>query len=292
MKPAPFIYCRPDTVEETLAVLARHGSDGRILAGGMSLGAMLNMRLARPNAVIDINRVAGIDRVAITDGHVVIGALVRQASALTDASIKAHAPLLALALPHVGHFQTRNRGTVVGSVAHAEPSAEIPLALLVARGFVELASERGRRRMGADDFFVSTLVTARRPEELVTAIALPVRQPRSGYAFDEFANRRGDFALVAAACQLSLSPQGAIDDFRIGLAGTGDRPVLLDIPGVRGIRHDEADAADLAASAAANVSPRGDMHATAEYRRQLAFVLLRRTIGAALAEAREGIVHA
>lgn len=289
MKPAPFGYCRPESVEATLAVLAHYGGDGRILAGGMSLGAMLNMRLARPNVVIDINRVVGIDRVTVADRHVVIGALVRQASALMDARVNANAPLLARALPHVGHFQTRNRGTVVGSVAHAEPSAEIPLVLLASRGFVELASERSRRRVAADNFFISTLVTARRPEEFVVAIALPVRRPRTGYAFDEFANRRGDFALVAAACQLSLSPQGAIDDVSIGLAGTGDRPILIDIPGVRGIRHDEADAVALAASAAASVSPRGDMHATADFRRQLAFVLMRRTIDAALAEAREGI---
>lgn len=292
MKPAPFGYCRPDTVEATLAVLSRYGSDGRILAGGMSLGAMLNMRLARPHVVIDINRVDGIDQIRVVDGHVVIGALVRQASVLTDAIISANAPLLRRALPHVGHFQTRNRGTVVGSVAHAEPSAEIPLVLLVSHGFVELASERGRRRIAADDFFVSTLVTARRPEELVTAITLPVRKRRTGYAFDEVANRHGDFALVAAACQLSLSTQGAIDSFSIGLAGIGDRPILIDIPDMLGTRLDKVDTADLAASAAATVSPRGDMHATADYRRQLAFVLMRRTIGAALAEALEGAADA
>lgn len=292
MKPAPFDYCRPDTVEATLAVLSRYGSDGRILAGGMSLGAMLNMRLARPNIIIDINRVACIDQIQVVDDHVVIGALVRQASALTDIRVNADAPLLARALPHVGHFQTRNRGTVIGSVAHAEPSAEIPLVLLVSRGFVELASERGSRRIAADNFFVSTLVTARRPEELVTGIALPVRKRRTGYAFDEVANRHGDFALVAAACQLSLSTQGTIDSFSVGLAGIADRPILVGIPGTQGARLNKADTADLAASAAATVSPRGDMHATAGYRRQLAFVLMRRTIGAALAEALEGVTDA
>lgn len=292
MKPAPFRYCRPETLEATLAVLARYGSDGRILAGGMSLGAMLNMRLARPNVIIDINRVAGMDRIMVADGHVMIGPLVRQATALTDAKLHAEAPLLARALPHVGHFQTRNRGTVVGSVAHAEPSAEIPLALLVSHGFVELASERGHRRVAADDFFISTLVTARQPDELVSAIALPVRKPRTGYAFDEFANRHGDFALVAAACQLSLSSRGAIDHFSVGLAGIGNRPIPVDIPGLIGLKHDEADAAAIAASAATTVSPGGDMHATADYRRQLAFVLMRRTIGAALAEAREGMTDA
>ena len=287
MKPAPFNYCRPGHLDEVLAALFKYENEGRILAGGMSLGAMLNMRLARPKVIIDINHVAGIDKIQLINDHIVIGALVRQAVALVDASVVAHAPLLARALPNVGHYQTRNRGTVVGSVAHAEPSAEIPLALLVSRGYIELASCRGKRRIAANDFFISTLVTARRPNEFISAISLPIRKPRTGYAFNEFAIRHGDFAVVAAACQLSLSQHGKVNELVLGFSGIADRSILINADRYCGISCDVISPADVASDSVEQVSPREDLHATAAFRRQLVRVLTGRVVATALSEARD-----
>ncbi|MGB6748139.1 MAG: FAD binding domain-containing protein, partial [Xanthobacteraceae bacterium] len=198
MKPRPFDYIRPDTVEEVLALLAEYGDDARILAGGQSLLPMLNLRLIDPAALIDISRIAGLDAIRDRGNIIEIGAAVTQNKLMAWRQLKLKLPLLAAALPFVGHFQTRNRGTICGSIAHADPSSEIPLALAVVGGAVVLRSQRGERVLPAEAFQQDMLTTARAPDELIAAVRFPVIEGK-GAAFDEVARRHGDFAIIALA---------------------------------------------------------------------------------------------
>ena len=269
MKPVGFEYCRPDTIAEVLALLEEFGTEACLLAGGMSLGAMLNMRLVRPEAVIDIKRVAGLDRVSFDPDGVRTGATLRQAAALADPELMRALPLLAQALPQVGHFQTRNRGTLGGSVAHADPSSEIPLCLLTLGGAVELQSRRGTRRVPAQEFFLDILSTARQPGELLTALVWPQRREGAGHAFVEIAQRHGDFAIVACAVEALLKPDGALARLSFGLGGVESRPVLADTAAFAG-RHADAELArEISVQAAARARPMADFKATVEYRRAL-----------------------
>lgn len=289
MKPARFEYCRPETVDEAVALLAEFGSDAVVLAGGLSLGAMLNMRLVRPAAVIDINRVAGLGAVASANGAVVTGALVRQAAALADRSLGAAVPLLALALPHVGHYQTRARGTLAGSVAHADPSAELPLVLATLGGEVELRAASGARRVGARTFFQGALTTARAADELVTGLIWPRRGGDAGFAFEEFARRHGDFAIVAAAALARVAEDGSIAELVLGLGGVEDRPVIVAEARFVGAPATPETAREIAAGAARAVDPMADPQASAEYRRQLVAALGARVLRRAFEPAaREG----
>ena len=285
MKPAAFEYCRPDTLAEALLLLDEFGADACVLAGGMSLGAMLNMRLARPAAVIDIKRVPGLDAVAV-NGEARTGATLRQADALGHPGLMQAVPLLAQALPHVGHFQTRSRGTVGGSVAHADPSSEIPLALVTLGGSVELQSRRGARRIAAREFFLDVLTTARAPDELLTALLWPARQRASGCAFVEIAQRHGDFAIVACAADASLTAQGALARLDFGLGGVESRPFVIDTTQFLGKRADATLAEHIAGTAARQVNPMSDFKASAGYRRTLIRALGAQAIGAAFENAR------
>jgi CO/xanthine dehydrogenase FAD-binding subunit len=213
------------------------------------------------------------------------GAMVRQSDAMVDRRIRDHVPLLARALPYVGHYQTRNRGTLGGSVAYADPSAEIPLALAILGGEVELRSRRGRRRVKAVDFFQSALVTAREPDELLTALYWPARKPRHGYAFTEFALRHGDYAIVAVACVAEMTADGALSVLRFGFGGCGERPQIVAREGAPGSEHlDDETISAMARSAAAEIECRTDLMASADYRRQLAGVLAESALAAAAAE--------
>src|ERR1700685_4016128 len=199
MKPRPFDYVRPDTVEEALALLAEYGDDARILAGGQSLVPMLNLRLIDASVIIDISRVAEIDVIRDHGKTIEIGAAVTQNKLMAWPELAKKLPLLAAALPFVGHFQTRNKGTVCGSIAHADPSSEIPLALAVLGGEVVLRSkQRGERVLGANEFQKDMLTTARDPDELIVAVRFPVMAGQ-GAAFQEVARRHGDFAILAVA---------------------------------------------------------------------------------------------
>jgi CO/xanthine dehydrogenase FAD-binding subunit len=200
--------------------------------------------------------------------------------------------ILKAALPHVGHFQTRNRGTICGSLAHADPSAELPLALLVSGGSVELRSRRGSRTVGADDFFLSTLTTARRDEELVVASHWPVSPPRSGCAFDEFAIRGGDYAIVAATAQVELGKSGNLASIRVGLAGIGERPLLIDTSGLAAEMPSDEIADEIADRARRGIEPVGDLQATAAYRTHLAGVYAKRVFDNAIKRARQRIGNA
>jgi 2-furoyl-CoA dehydrogenase FAD binding subunit len=269
VKAARFAYLRPDSLAEALEALARYGDDARILAGGQSLGAMLNMRIVTPGALIDINRLDGLDRIETTAATVTTPALVRQSDALVDADVRRHVPLLAAVLPHVGHVQTRSRGTLCGSVAHADPSAEVPLALTTLGGTIELRSKRGARKVAADAFWRGALSTAREPGECIVALHWPRADSASTYGFSEFAIRDGDFAIVAVAC--FIDRRGGPARIRLGFGGCGDFPQTVDLAG----EVSASSAADLAHAAAKAIECRGDPFATAAYRRQLAFTLAR-----------------
>jgi 2-furoyl-CoA dehydrogenase FAD binding subunit len=286
VKPVAFEYCRADTREEALELLAEFGPDASVLAGGLSLGAMLNMRLVRPKAVIDVNRVPGLDAIRTHDGTIETGALLRQALAMRSAELMEAVPLLREALPHVGHYQTRSRGTFGGSVAHADPSAEIPLALVTLGGSVELEKRGQRRKVPARAFFMGILSTAREADELVTALVWPRRGPGSGFAFVELSQRLGDFAITAAAAAVTLAPDGRVAELSLGLGGVEDRPIVADTRAAEDAHPTAETARSIAEAAAAAVDPMTDVQAEPEYRRQLVRVLGARAIETAFRRAR------
>lgn len=255
MKPRPFDYVRPDTLDEAMALLAEYGDEARVLAGGQSLIAMLNLRLIEPAVLIDISRLAGLDAIEDRGAYIEVGAAVTQNHLLAWPQLKAKLPLLAAALPFVGHFQTRNKGTVCGSIAHADPSAELPLTLAVLGGAVVLRSKkRGERVLAAEAFFQDMLTTAREPDELVAAVRFPVVEGK-GAAFNEVARRHGDFAMVAVAALADA--RGAVT---LGVGGLSGRPSVRAIDG---------DAAGAVRAWAEELEGYDDLHASAALRRDL-----------------------
>jgi 2-furoyl-CoA dehydrogenase FAD binding subunit len=267
MKPARFDYIRAADIAEAHAALAEHGKDARVIAGGQTLLPMLSMRLVRPKALIDIMHLPELRKIAAGGNDIRIGAGVRQAELLAWPQVGDDLPLLKAALPWVGHAQTRSRGTVCGSVAHADPSAEIPLALLALDGAVELSTRRGRRRVTASDFFVGMMSTDRADNELIEAVVVPKRKIGHGYAFQEFGRRHGDFAIVACAAVVSDKTT------RLAVGGVADRPTLRQFDDLDGSALD--DALD---AFAWELDARDDLHATARYRRELVRRMGRATI--------------
>ncbi len=254
MKPAPFDYWRARSLADVPAVLATDGGEAAVIAGGQSLVPLLSMRMARPTVVVDIMHIAELGAIAIGDNAIRVGAAVRQAALLAWPDLAQQQPLLAQAMPWIGHWQTRARGTVCGSIALADPSAELPLVLAALGGSVTLSSAEGRREVMADEFFLGLMSTARRDDELIEAVSFPCRRPGEGFAFREFARRHGDFAIVACAAVTI----GAT--MRLAVGGVADRPVVRDFDEV----NDE-----VLADFAAELDARDDLHATAEYRRNL-----------------------
>jgi 2-furoyl-CoA dehydrogenase FAD binding subunit len=267
MKPAAFDYVRAETVAEVHDVLAAEGDEARVLAGGQTLVPLLSMRLARPKVLIDIMRLPELSGIAIEPGSIRVGATATQAALLALPGLAERQPLLAQALPFVGHAQTRSRGTVCGSIAHADPSAEIPLALVALRGEIVLSTARQRRRVAADEFFTGLMSTARADDELIEAVVIPTRMPGQGCAFREFGRRHGDFAIVACAAVADA------DGARLAVGGVADRPVACDLGKSDGrMLEQELDAF------AWELEARDDLHATARYRRELVRRLGRETI--------------
>ena len=287
MKPAPFEYCRPETVDEAVELMAEFGDDASVISGGMSLGPMLNMRLVRPAALVDINWLGELAKIETDDGKVETRALVRQASAMSSPEIGTGVPLLPEALPHVGHYQTRSRGTLCGSVAHADPSAEIPLCLVTLDGAVTLSSKSGHREVAARDFFQGILTTDRNPDELVTGLIWPRHIEGTSYAFEEISQRRGDFAIVAVAVAARVNGEGRIAKLSLGLGGVEDRPVAVDTGPFAGAPATGLTAEEIAAAAAGSVEPVVDLQANAEYRRQLVRVLGARALLRAFRDTRK-----
>lgn len=286
MKPVPFEYCRPDTVAEALDLLTEGAEEAAVLAGGMSLGPMLNLRMARPKRVIDISRFTELGAITVDRDRVVTGATVVQADALDSAVVRKELPVLALALPWVGHFQTRNSGTLGGSIAHADPSAEIPLCAVVSDATIVLRSRRRERRVRAAEFFVGALATVRQPDELVVAIDWPRASPDAGHAFAEIAQRHGDFAIAAAACEVVLDGDDRIGRLALGLGGVADRPIAVATQEAVGAMADGGTAQALARRVAAGLDPMADHAASADYRRALAGVLIERVVLRAFEDAR------
>ena len=286
MKPVAFDYYRPEAVSEAVALLSEKGDEAAVLAGGMTLGPMLNLRVVRPRAVIDISRIQTLKTISARSNIVVTGAGVVQSDALRSDVLAREVPLLAMALPWVGHFQTRNRGTLGGSVAHADPSAEIPLALVVCGGTVVLQSRRRERRVPAREFFLGALTTQRRPDEMVTALEWPRSAPDAGHAFTEVAQRHGDFAIAAASCSLRLGRTDRLEELSLGVGGVESRPVAIDVKSFLGHPAGEI-AASLSEHAALSVTPMEDRSASADYRVALTRVLVERAVSDALEMARQ-----
>ncbi|MGE5169634.1 MAG: FAD binding domain-containing protein [Rudaea sp.] len=274
MKPARFDYVRADSAEEAQALLAEHGSEARILAGGQSLIAMLNMRLAQPEILVDISRVPGLAYIHADDGHLAIGAAATQSALEALPDLHAQVPLAARALPWISHVQVKNKGTVCGSIAHADPSAEMPLVLAALDGEVVLASSAARRRVPAGDFFRGMLQTDCAADEMIVEVRLPLRARGAGYAFREVALRQGDFALVGLAAV--ATPDGLV--FAVG--GVADRPIVRRWP-----RIDEGQIDDALNDLAWSLDAQDDAHATASYRRRVVRVLGRQVLAEAQTEA-------
>jgi aerobic carbon-monoxide dehydrogenase medium subunit len=290
MKPPVFEYHRPGTVAEALAVLAEVGHDGKVLAGGQSLVPLLNMRLAAPRHLVDVNWLAELDTIAVDDRAVRVGALARHARVEHDRDATDALPLLGQAIGDIAHSTVRNRGTVVGSLVHADPAAELPAVLVLLGGTMELAraGDGGRREVAAADFFVGPLESALRPGELATAAVFPRPAAGTGSAWVELARRHGDYAICGVGVLVELDQGLRVEAARAACISVGPVPVPVDLTdALAGQPHDAADWAAAGRLAAAAVDPEDDIHATAAYRRHLAGVLTARAAEAAAAHAAE-----
>jgi len=288
VKPPVFAYHRPDTVEQALALLVDH-EDAKPLAGGQSLIPAMNFRLAAPAMLVDLGALEGLRGISIQGNGLRIGAMTTHASVERSPEVARVAPLLAEAMPHVAHPQIRNRGTLGGSLAHADPAAELPAVMLALGARLVLQSAQGERRVAARDFFTGLFATALAPGELVTAIEIAALPARSGVAFEEFARRHGDFALVGVAAVVTLDDGGRCREARIALLSVGEGPVLA--ARAAAALRDERPTPELLRAAAElagneDIDPPADLHASAAYRRQLARVLTRRALSRAVDRAR------
>jgi aerobic carbon-monoxide dehydrogenase medium subunit len=284
MKPARFSYEAPATVAAALAALAARREEAKIIAGGQSLAPMLNMRLAQPGHLIDINGLAELAQIRLEADHLVVGALMRHADLARDPLARAHAPMLAHAAATIGHYAIRQRGTLGGSLAHADPAAQLPLVAVALDATIEVASAGGRRLVPATTFFTSIFTTALAPDELLTAARFPLPRRHEGWGFRLFARRAGDFALALVACSLGLSSSG-VENARLAVGGIGAVPVRLDgaVPPGSGDADWIARAAD-AVAAAADIED--NERVSIEYRRELLAALARDALGDAMERAR------
>jgi carbon-monoxide dehydrogenase medium subunit len=290
MKPPRFDYEAPSSLAEALALLRQHGDEAKVLAGGQSLVPLLNFRLVRPRVLVDLNELPGLAGIREADGTLVIGAMTRQREAETSALVRERCPLLAEAMPQIGHAQIRNRGTVGGSLAHADPAAELPAVVAALGGELVLRSGSGERTLPASQFFVTYLTTALEPGELLVELRLPLTPPGSGSAFMEISRRHGDFALVGVAATVTLDGAGTCTRAAIALTGVGPTPVVAGdaAKALVGVRPTSEAIADAAMVAAAGLAPDRDLHASREYRTHVAGVLTRRALERAVERARRG----
>ena len=287
MKPAPFAYHRPGDLEEAISLLAEHGDEASVLAGGQSLLPVLSLRIVRPSHVIDVNAVPGLDDIGVEDGTLVLGAMVRQRTALESQVVQSECRLLAEALPHVGHPETRNRGTVGGSLVHNDPAAEIGAVAVACDADIVLRSTGGTRTERAADFLLAPYMTAKQPDELVVEIRLPRTSASWGWAFEEVARRHHDFALVGVGVGIEIV-DGSVADARIAFAGAGG--TALRAHGaealLRGAPPSPEAFADAAQHAATEIDPPSDVLASADYRRHVATVLTKRSLATAAARSK------
>ena len=258
MKPASFDYARCESIDDALELLAQHGDEARVMAGGQSLMAMLNMRLVKPSILVDISELNELRYVKEVSSFIEFGATITQAALEALPNVRERLPLLAEAIPHVGHFQTRNRGTICGSLCHADPSSELPLCLATLGGEVVLRSRRKKRVLSAEEFQIGLLSTAKRPDEMMVAARYPTARAGWGYAFREISRRHGDFAIVALAAAVG---GGKI---RLGVGGVADKPVVREWDKLK-----DEDMPDALNDFAWDLGGSDDIHATARYRREM-----------------------
>jgi 2-furoyl-CoA dehydrogenase FAD binding subunit len=280
MKPSSFDYFRPSSLEEAFQLLEQYGDEGKLLAGGQSLVPILNMRLSAPECLIDINGLKDMSYIRHEGEWLHIGALTRQRDVEKSSLIREKSPLLSEAVPFIGHMQTRNRGTVGGSVVHADPTAELPLSLLALNGRAVIQSADEKREVELSDFFITYLTTDIMPGELLTELKIPVGAVSKGYSFQEFSRKHGDFALVAAACVVDTDSEGRITTARLALGGVDAVPILSEeaIGVLIGEKLSDSLLEEAGELASANVDPEGDLHASREYRLHLAGVYAKRAI--------------
>src|SRR5262245_14746537 len=280
MKPAQFEYYAPQSLDDVLALLTRFGGDARILAGGQSLVPLMNMRLARPQRIVDINRVTALNYIKADGDYLAIGALTRHRTIERSETIRAVCPLLSKAVGFVGHPQVRTRGTIGGSLAHADPAAEYLAVAAALDGEIKLQSARGERTSGWRRFFVSDYTTDTEPDEILVEVRFPLHRKLSACEFVELSRRNGDFALVEAAVQVEFDDRKKFSRVAIGLGGVGGMPLRAslseqilqgEIPGETIIR-------EAAAAAAENLDPVSDVHASAAYRKRMASLLVFRAL--------------
>jgi aerobic carbon-monoxide dehydrogenase medium subunit len=284
MKPASFEYHGPTSLTEALQLLARHGDAAKPLAGGQSLVPMMNFRLARPAHLVDLNGLHELDYLKLENGELRIGAMTRQRTLERSAIVAEGWPLLQEATRHIGHVHIRNRGTVGGSLAHAFPSAELPVVMTALDASLVLRSDQGERVIAAKDFFIDVMTTALQTGELLIEIRVPQVAPRTGAAFQEISRRHGDFALAGAAAIIGLGADGTIG--KVNLVFTGSKPVLSSkAETLVGQKPEITSFAAVAAAAAADLDPESDIHASAEYRCEVSKVLARRVLEQAAARA-------
>jgi carbon-monoxide dehydrogenase medium subunit len=292
MKPAPFKYYAPTTVEEALNNLNEYGAEAKLLAGGQSLIPTMNFRLAQPPVLIDLNSIPDLSYIHLDEEkYLHIGAMTRQRQVERDPTIAAHAPLIHETMPHIAHVQIRNRGTFGGSLAHADPAAELPAVTTALEARFLVRGQKGERWLPANGFFVDLFTTALEPEEMLVEVALPPMPPRTGWAFAEMARRHGDYALVGVAAVATLDTRGRCEKSRLVYLSVGDGPVeahsAMEL--LKGQKPTpEAILAASETAAQADIEPNGDIHATPAYRRHLAKVLARQ----ALTQAFERAAHA
>ena len=296
MKPPSFEYFAPPTLDDALSLLAAHGDDAKILAGGQSLVPMMNFRLVRPKALIDINRVAGLSYIQESNGDLWIGAMTRQRTLERSALVREHNGLLVDGVRLIGHASIRTRGTIGGSIVHADPTAEIPAMLAALDGAVRVAGPAGTRTIGWRDLFVSYFTTSLASSEICIEVIVPKLKPAAGWGYEEFASRHGDFALVGVAAIVEADGAGRCTDVRVAIAGVGATPMRAG--GAEAFLRGEsltATAVDEAGRrVAAEVEPEADLHASVEYRRHLAGTMATRALRRAVErvhERRAGAEH-
>ena len=289
MKPAAFEYHRPRTLDEALLLLAEHGSEAKPLAGGQSLIPAMNFRLATPSVLVDLNAIDHLSHITEHDGGLRIGGMTRQRALERSAAVARHAPLVAATMPFVAHAAIRTRGTLGGSLAHADPAAELPAVMLALDARFTLQQQVGSRSVSASDFFVGLFTTAIEPGELLVEVDVPGLPPGSGVAFQEISRRHGDFALAGAAAVVSLDGAGRCTRARVALLSLSDRPVVAEHVSTTLVGHTPSPEAIRAAADAAaehDIDPTSDLHASSAYRRHLAAVLTRRVLERAFADVR------
>jgi carbon-monoxide dehydrogenase medium subunit len=282
MKAAAFSYARATSVVNALELLVAHGDRAKVLSGGQSLMPAMNLRLISPELIVDIGALAELRGIAVSGDVLTIGALTRHVDLLRSSEIAAHAPLLTEAITHVAHPAIRNRGTIGGSLAHADPASELPACMVALNATILMRGQAGERRMAAEDFFTGIYETRLSPQELLVAVELPVRRENSAHYFHEFARRHGDYAIAGLAAQ-AIAEGGMFADLRLGFFAVGDRPVLAKAANrLINVTITSSVLFEAAAALAEELSPHDDQQATAAMRRLLAKVLLGRGVSALL----------